>query len=63
MEIPENIKENVRAVLLSKTDGNGILVSNFLNDYKTYVHQPLKYKDLGYKSLEAFINSLPDVCR
>ncbi|XP_053405114.1 uncharacterized protein LOC123566395 [Mercenaria mercenaria] len=63
MDIPDSIKENVRAVLLSKTDGSGILVSTFLKDYKSIIHKPLMYKDYGYQTLEKFIKDIPDVCR
>ena len=63
MSIPDDIKENVRAVLLSKTDGSGILVSTFLKDYRSIIHKPLMYKDLGYQTLEKFIKDIPDVCR
>ncbi|KAH3840053.1 hypothetical protein DPMN_113495 [Dreissena polymorpha] len=62
-QIPEDIQENVRAVLLSKTDGSGILVSTLLRDYKNIVGRPLMYKNLGYQTLEAFIKDLPNVCR
>lgn len=63
MGIPDEIKENVRAVLLSKTDGSGILVSAFLKDYKAMIFEPLRYKAYGYETLEKFINDIPDVCR
>lgn len=63
MEIPAAVKENVRAVLLSKTNGSGILVSSFLSDFKSIIHQPLRFKELGYDNLEAFIKAIPDVCR
>ena len=63
MEVPEQLKENIRAVLLSKTDGSGILVSKFISDYKSYIHQPLHFKELGYQNLEAFVKAIPDVCR
>ncbi|WAR00329.1 hypothetical protein MAR_024701 [Mya arenaria] len=61
--VANEVKENIRAVLLSKTDGSGILVSAFLRDYKTIIHKPLLYKDMGYTNLEAMIKDIPDVCR
>lgn len=62
-QVPDNIKEDVRAVLLSKTDGTGILVSKFLSDYKSFVHNMLKYKEMGFSGLQAFLEAIPDVCR
>ncbi|KAL4227975.1 hypothetical protein ACF0H5_013413 [Mactra antiquata] len=63
MSVPDNVKENIRAVLLSKTDGTGILVSQFLRDYKSYVQETLCIRDLGYDGIEKFLKDIPDVCR
>ena len=62
-EIPNKVKENVRAVLLSKTDGKGVLTTDFLRDYKSILKEPLMFKSLGYPSLKEFLNAIPDVCR
>ena len=62
-DIPDKIKENVRAVLLSKTDGKGVLVNDFLRDYKNILKEPLMYKSLGYSNLPEFLKAIPDICR
>ena len=62
-EIPNKIRENVRAVLLSKTDGKGVLVNDFLRDYKRILQEPLMYSSLGYSNLPEFLKAIPDVCR
>ena len=61
--IPDKIKENVRAVLLSKTDGKGVLVNDFLRDYKSILREPLMFSSLGYSNLPEFLKAIPDVCR
>ena len=63
MTIPDHIKDNVRAVLLSKTDGSGVLVSGFLRDYKAMLHESLQFRNYGFQTIQDFIEALPDVCR
>ncbi|KAK3608369.1 hypothetical protein CHS0354_030831 [Potamilus streckersoni] len=62
-EISDNIKRNVRSVLLSKYDGKGILVGEFLQEYKRLLKEPLHFKSLGFETLQKFIEAMPDVIR
>ena len=59
--IPDRVKKNVRAVLLSKQ--GGVLVSNFTKDYKALLQEPLHFKDLGFTTIKEFIDAIPDVVR
>lgn len=61
MQVPDNVKRNVRAVLLSKV--GGVLVSDLVKDYKSLLKEPLKFKDLGFSSIKEFVDAMPDVCR
>ncbi|KAL3865760.1 hypothetical protein ACJMK2_043117 [Sinanodonta woodiana] len=62
-EISDNIKRNIRSVLLSKYDGKGILVGEFLQEYKKLLKEPLQFKSLGFETLQKFIEAMPDVIR
>lgn len=59
--IPDHIKKNARAVLLSKV--GGILVSDFCKDYKSLLREQLNYKQLKYNNINDFIKAMPDVVR
>ena len=59
--VPDHIKKNVRAVLLSKV--GGILVSDFCKDYKSLLREQLNLKQLGFNNLNELIKALPDVVR
>lgn len=61
MQVPDNVKRNVRAVLLSKV--GGVLVSDLVKDYKSLLKEPLRFKDLGFSSIKEFVDAMPDVCR
>lgn len=61
MEVPSDVKKNVRSVLLSKV--GGVLVSEFSRDYKSLLQIPLKYKNLGFETMTDFIKAMPDVVR
>ena len=58
--VPEDIKKNVRAVLMSK---KGIALNRFLQDYKELICVPLKFRELGFSSLHDMMESIPDVAR
>nr|XP_022331627.1 uncharacterized protein LOC111129501 isoform X2 [Crassostrea virginica] len=59
--VPDNVKRNVRAVLLSKV--GGVLVSDLVKDYKSLLKEPLKFKDLGFSTIKEFVEAMPEVCR
>lgn len=59
--VPDNVKRNVRAVLLSKV--GGVLVSDLVKDYKSLLKEPLKFKDLGFGTIKEFVEAMPEVCR
>lgn len=61
MEVPDNVKRNVRAVLLSKV--GGVLVSDLVKDYKSLLKEPLRFKDLGFSTIKEFVDAMPEVCR
>lgn len=61
VDIPQNIKTNVRAVLLSKV--GGIYLDHFLEEYHNLVNKPLLYQRFGFNNIEAFIRSIPDAAR
>lgn len=61
IRIDEGLKNNVRAVLLSKI--GGVLMTDFLRDYAELVQKPLKFQELGFKSLETFFRAIPDTAR
>ena len=37
--------------------------SSFKGDYRDMIGKPIPYRDLGYVSLEEFLDQSPDVCR
>ncbi|XP_062575711.1 uncharacterized protein LOC134237599 [Saccostrea cucullata] len=59
--VPDQVKKNIRAVLLSKV--GGVLVSDLIKDYKSLLKEPLRFKDLGFSSIKEFVDAIPDVCR
>ncbi|XP_033729670.1 uncharacterized protein LOC117318851 [Pecten maximus] len=61
MEVPPDVKKNVRSVLLSKV--GGVLVSEFGKDYKSLLQKPLQYKAMGFQTMTDFIKAMPDVVR
>ncbi|BFY98655.1 hypothetical protein BsWGS_01695 [Bradybaena similaris] len=60
-EIPESMKNNIRALLLSRS--GGIALSEFVSDYCNRHREPLRFRDFGFSSLQEFMKSLPDVVR
>ncbi|XP_063433919.1 uncharacterized protein LOC134715580 isoform X2 [Mytilus trossulus] len=59
--VPENIKRNVRAVLLSKV--GGILVSDFSKDYKSLLKEQLNWRQIGFDNMNDLIKAMPEVVR
>lgn len=60
-EIPESLKNNIRAILLSRS--GGISLSEFVSDYCDYHGEPPRFRDFGFSSLQEFLKLLPDVAR
>ncbi|KAK6178965.1 hypothetical protein SNE40_011432 [Patella caerulea] len=60
-EISNDMRVNVRAVLISQE--GGVLVSQFMKDYKRLVQKNLPYKNHGFDNLEDFFKAMPDVVR
>ncbi|KAK3801754.1 hypothetical protein RRG08_043770 [Elysia crispata] len=58
-QVPEEIKRNVRAVLLSKV--GGVPMGMFIKDYKSLVLAQLDYRGLGFQTLQAFFKSIPEI--
>ena len=59
--VPEEIKRNVRSVLLSKV--GGVQMNMFLKDYKSLVLEQLDYRALGFQRLQEFFSSIPEIAR
>ncbi|XP_041367786.1 uncharacterized protein LOC121382278 [Gigantopelta aegis] len=59
--IPDIVKKNVRAVLLSKI--GGVVAAQFLKDYKHLVQEKLNYVEYGFPDIETFIKAIPDYAR
>ncbi|XP_048733674.2 uncharacterized protein LOC125649880 isoform X2 [Ostrea edulis] len=59
--VPDQVKRNIRAVLLSKV--GGVLVSDLVKDYKSLLKESLRFKDLGFSNIKEFVEAIPDVCR
>ena len=60
MAVPDEIKKNVRAVLMSK---KGVPLNKFPQDYKNLLCEPLRFRDLGFSNLQSLMESIPDVAR
>ncbi|KAK7489405.1 hypothetical protein BaRGS_00019349 [Batillaria attramentaria] len=55
----KSTKAMIRSVLISEKDG--VPASRFMGDYRGITGENIPYKNFGYKSLEDFIRSIPDV--
>ncbi|XP_048584208.1 uncharacterized protein LOC116614836 isoform X2 [Nematostella vectensis] len=61
-EVPESLKQFIRALLLSAK--NGVKQTRFISEYKTYTGESsLNFQELGYQSLYEFLLAIPDVAR
>ena len=60
-EIPDNVKRNVRAVLLSKI--GGVETDKFNSDYKALLGEHFPFRKLGYQTLNQGLQAMPDVVR
>ena len=59
--VPEEIKKNLRSVLLSQS--GGVPLNALINDYKKLVGKHLDVRGLGFPNLPALLNSIPDVAK
>jgi len=59
--VPENIKINIRSVLLTRS--GGIPVNELIRDYKNLVYSHLDVRGLGFNNLHHLLESIPDVAR
>ena len=57
----DDVKRNVRAVLLSKI--GGVPLESFNKDYKSLLGDHLPYRKLGYSNLEQALQAMPDAVR
>ena len=60
-EIPDAVKRNIRAVLLSKI--GGVPLDKFGKDYRELLGQPFPFRDLGYPTLKQCLASIQDAVR
>jgi len=60
-QISEQLKKNLRSVLLSKA--GGIEMSRIVDDYVHYVHEPLLYVRLGFQNVQSLLQAMPDVAK
>lgn len=63
MEIPENVKVNILAVLLSNGRDKGTKLDAFCQTFQTVMKEQLHYQALGYHYLMDFFQAMPDVVR
>ncbi|XP_071115796.1 uncharacterized protein [Haliotis cracherodii] len=59
--IPEDVKKNVRAVLLSKI--GGVLVSDFRKDYRNLTNKKLFIENYGFDNYKDFVEAIPEYAR
>ena len=58
-KVPSEVKSFLRSVLMSS---NGVKESRVEKDYQDVTCEKLRWKSYGFKSLNEFLNALPDVC-
>ena len=58
-KVPKDVKGDLRSVLISS---NGVKESRVEKDYHELSGKKLMWKNYGFKSLNAFLSALPDVC-
>jgi len=59
--ITHELKKKLRSVLLTKA--GGIELHRVRSDYEKFLHEPLPFRQLGYKDVASFLQALPDVAR
>ena len=60
-ELLEKTKKALRSVLISAP--RGVPARMIFGDYKAVMGKELPYRELGYRNIEDFIRSIPDVVR
>jgi len=61
LQITEQVKKNLRSVLLSKA--GGVDLNRIVTDYVHYVGEPLLYQHYGFRNMESFLQAVPDVAK
>ena len=59
--VPEELKKEIRSVLLSKV--GGVEVNRFIRDFRALVCKPILYRSLGFQNLTELFQSIPEVAR
>lgn len=57
----DDIKKKLLSVLLSKV--GGVPLNKLEADYRRLVREPLEWRNFNFKSLQQFLEALPDVVR
>ncbi len=60
MEVPDDVKQFLRSILISK---KGVKQSKIEHDYRELVGENLPWKKIGFKNLFEFLMSVPDVAK
>ena len=55
------VKRDVRSLLISAK--SGLAIPDLYRDYQSLVFNPLPFRQLGFETARAFLQSIPDVCR
>ena len=61
VQILDKTKKELRSLLISAP--RGVAVSLVAKDYRMVMGKELPYRELGYRNIEQFINSIPDTIR
>ena len=59
--VPDDVKKNLRAVLLSASQG--VPLTELIRDYKKFVGKHLDVRGLGFTDLSRLLENVPDVAR
>ena len=60
-QITEDLKKNLRSVLLSQS--GGVDLHKVAADYVRLVREPLLYQKYGFQNVESFLQAMPDVAK
>ncbi|KAF0287050.1 Tudor domain-containing protein 5 [Amphibalanus amphitrite] len=60
-QLMAQVKRDVRSLLISAK--SGLAIQDLYRDYQSLVFSPLPFRQLGFQTARAFLQSIPDVCR
>ena len=60
-QITDELKKNLRSVLLSKS--GGVELFRVEPDYRQLLREPLPYRQYGFHTVERFLQAVPDVAK